>query len=130
MFGTQDTAVEPQYRFITTDDFAAYGVWCAPHVAEFCPPVPPPLFHYATGSTLIEMIRSGEMWSTQLGCLNDGSELVYPIELLQTKAKEQLAASTVPEVSFLLERIVSGLAASSILTEGDLSPASAKMATI
>ena len=64
------------------------------------------------------MIRSVEMWSTQLGCLNDGSELVYPIELLQTKAKEQLAASTVPEVTFLLERIVSGLAASSILTEG------------
>jgi hypothetical protein len=118
MFGTQDTAVEPEYRFITTDDFAAYGAWCAPHVASFCPQVPPPLFHYANGSTLIEMIRSGEMWSTQLGCLNDASELVYSIELLHAKAKEQLAASTVPEVKFLLEHIVSGLAASSILTEG------------
>jgi hypothetical protein len=30
---------------------------------------PPPLYHYATGATLIEMIRSGEMWSTQLGYL-------------------------------------------------------------
>ncbi len=118
MFGTQDTAVEPEWKFITAEDFTAYGAWCAPHVAAFCPRVPPPLFHYATGSTLIEMIRSGEMWSTQLGCLNDASELVYSIELLHAKAREQLAAAIVPEVKFLLEHIVSGLSASSILTEG------------
>ena len=64
------------------------------------------------------MIRSGEMWSTQLGCLNDASELLYPIELLQAKAKEELASSTMPAVTFLLERIVFGLAEPSILTEG------------
>ena len=118
MFTTQDTAVEPSYKFIKAEDEVAYAAWTKPHLDAFCPREPPPLYHYATGATLIEMIRSGEMWSTQLGCLNDASELVYPIELLHTKAKEHLASSTVLEVTSLLERIVSGLAESSILTEG------------
>jgi hypothetical protein len=118
MFVAQDTAVEPIHRFITAEDETAYAAWTTPHLHAFCPPTPPPLFHYATGSTLIEMIRSGEMWSTQLGCLNDASEAMYPIELLHAKATAHLTASTVPEVTTLLERIVSGLAASSILTEG------------
>jgi hypothetical protein len=118
MFVAQDTAVEPIHRFITAEDETAYAAWTTPHLHAFCPPTPPPLFHYATGSTLIEMIRSGEMWSTQLGCLNDASEAMYPTELLHAKATAHLTASTVPEVTTLLERIVSGLAASSILTEG------------
>src|SRR5580704_1767642 len=118
MFTTQDTAVEPTHKFITAEDETAFAAWTMPHLHAFCPPNPPPLYHYATGSTLIEMIGSGEMWSTQLGCLNDASEVVYPIELLHAKAKKHLAASTVPEVTTLLERIVSGLAKSSILTEG------------
>ncbi|MBV8778822.1 MAG: hypothetical protein JO258_16620, partial [Alphaproteobacteria bacterium] len=118
MFVAQDTAVEPSYKFIKPEDEAAYAAWTRPHLHALCPAEPPPLYHYATGSTLIEMIRSGEMWSTQLGCLNDASELVHPIELLHAKAKEHLAASTAPEVITLLERIVVGLAGSSILTEG------------
>jgi hypothetical protein len=118
MFVAQDTAVEPGYKFIKAEDETEYAAWTTPHLHAFCPAEPPPLYHYATGSTLIEMIRSGEMWSTQLGCLNDASELVHPIELLHAKAKEHLAASTAPEVTTLLEHIVTGLAGSSILTEG------------
>jgi len=100
MFVATDTATEPQYKYITDADFAAYGVWCAPHVAAFNPVPSGPLYHYTSGNGLIEIIKNGELWSTQVACLNDSSEMLYPIELLRTKVKEKRAARITSEVEF------------------------------
>jgi hypothetical protein len=81
----RDSAKAPEYKYITTEDLAAYEQWCAPHVAAFNPIPSGPLYHYTTGNGLIEIIKSGELWATQVACLNDSSELLYPIELLQAK---------------------------------------------
>jgi hypothetical protein len=113
-----NTATEPDYKYITADDFTAYGAWCAPHVAAFNPMPTVPLYHYATGSGLIEIIRSGELWSTQLSCLNDATELLYPVELLHKKTQEKLKAPKTPRLEFLLQAILAGLAAPQIATEG------------
>jgi hypothetical protein len=118
MFVATDTATEPQYKYITDADFAAYGVWCAPHVAAFNPVPSGPLYHYTSGNGLIEIIKSGELWSTQVACLNDSSEMLYPIELLRTKVKEKRAARITSEVEFLLERIDVGLTELQMNTEG------------
>src|SRR5271169_1058115 len=64
-----DTATEPEYKYITTEDLAAYEHWCAPHVAAFNPIPSGPLYHYTTGNSLIEIIKSGELWATQVACL-------------------------------------------------------------
>jgi hypothetical protein len=32
-----DAATEPDYKYITKADLAAYELWCAPHVAAFNP---------------------------------------------------------------------------------------------
>jgi|SRR5271165_4987554 len=84
-----DTATEPEYKYITTEDLAAYEHWCAPHVAAFNPIPSGPLYHYTTGNSLIEIIKSGELWATQVACLNDSSELLYPIGLLRAKVCEK-----------------------------------------
>ena len=44
-------------------------------------PEPDILWHYTTGDRLIKIIKSGELWFTQIGGLNDASELKYPREL-------------------------------------------------
>src|SRR5690348_17316850 len=51
--------------------------------AHFARKPPSPLWHYTTGQTLIEIIRSGEVWFTQIGCLNDAMELRHAIKLLR-----------------------------------------------
>jgi hypothetical protein len=113
-----DTATEPAYKYITAEDLAAYERWCAPHVAVFNPIPTGPLYHYTTGSGLIEIIRSGELWSTQVACLNDSSELLYPINLLRSKVDEAATSPVSLEVGAVLQKIEEGLSEPTIDTEG------------
>jgi hypothetical protein len=118
MFVSTDTETEPEYKYITAEDFDAYGRWCAPHVAALNPEPLGPLYHYTTGNGLIEIIKSGELWSTQIACLNDSSELLHPIKLLHAKSQAKLSSPVTPEVKFLLEQIDRGLSEPQIATEG------------
>jgi Protein of unknown function (DUF2971) len=119
MFAEQpDSATEPEYKYITTEDLAAYEAWCAPHVAAFNPIPSGPLYHYTTGNGLIEIIKSGELWATQVACLNDSSELLYPIELLHSKVCQQSKSPVSLEVGFVMKQIEDGLSAQTIETEG------------
>jgi hypothetical protein len=113
-----DTATEPEYKYITTEDLAAYEVWCAPHVAAFNPIPSGPLYHYTTGNGLIEIIKSGELWATHVACLNDSSELLYPIELLRVKVRKKLQSPASPELGFVLKQMEEGLSTPTIHTEG------------
>jgi len=45
-------------------------------------PAPPILWHYTSGQALIDIVGRGEMWATQVSCLNDQSELVHSAQLL------------------------------------------------
>jgi hypothetical protein len=113
-----DSAREPQYQYIRAEDFAAYERWCTPHVTTFNPVPTTPLYHYTTGNGLIEIIRSGELWSTQVACLNDSLELLYPSKLLNDKVRAKSASAISAEVDFLLKQIDHGIADPAIDTEG------------
>ena len=117
MFVATDTPTEPEHKYITNDDFAAYEVWCRPHIEAFNPLPSGPLYHYTTGHGLIEIIGSGELWSTQIACVNDSSELLYPITLLRERVHAMLG-STGSQVEFLLKKIDEGLTEPKISTEG------------
>jgi hypothetical protein len=117
MFAAIDTAVEPAYKYVTADDQRAFGEWFAPHVWAFCPVPTAPLYHYTSGAGLIEIIRSGELWATQLACLNDASELLYPMELLRNKVQAKLRNPLTDEIQFLLQKIDAGLTPQ-VATEG------------
>lgn len=113
-----DTATEPQYKYISAEDLEAYGRWYAPHVAAFNPIPSGPLYHYTTGNSVIDIIRSGELWATQVACLNDSSELLYPIKLLHDKVDIMSKSPISLEIGFLLKEIEDSLSATAIDTEG------------
>lgn len=109
MFVASDSPTSPTFKYIQDEDQHAYVAWTAPYMGGFFPVHPPPLYHYTTGNGLIAILKSGELWSTQLNCLNDSSELLYTRGRLRTRAEHKLAATQCPEVKFLLKKIIAEL---------------------
>lgn len=56
------------------------GIWDAR--TRLAKPAPPVLWHYTTGQALIDIVNKGELWATQVSCLNDQTELVHAAQLL------------------------------------------------
>jgi hypothetical protein len=113
-----DSPTQPTFRYIRTEDEQAYAAWTAPHVFRFFPVPARPLYHYTTGAGLIEILKSGELWSTQLSCLNDASEFLYPIHSILSRVQSKLASPLSAYVKFLLEKIVAELSHPQRGTEG------------
>ena len=55
---------------------------------------PPELWHYTTGEGLIKIIESGELWSTQVSCLNDATEYRYAIGAARAAFQQRLASDS------------------------------------
>jgi hypothetical protein len=113
-----DNPTEPTYKYIRPEDENSYGQWTATYIFKFFPAPIRPLYHYTTGAGLIEILKSGELWSTQLSCLNDASEFLYPIENILSRARLKVASPVSPDVKYLLETIISGLSHPQIAVEG------------
>ena len=113
-----DSPTQPTLKYIRTEDENAYGAWVAPHVFKFFPVPVRPLYHYTTGTGLIEIIKSGELWSTQLSCLNDASEFLYPIGSILGRAQLKFSSPVSTEVKLLLQKIISELSHPQRGTEG------------
>src|SRR5882762_4393642 len=41
------------------------------------------LWHYTTGTALLAIVSSGQLYATQVGCLNDSTEIRYATRLLR-----------------------------------------------
>jgi len=61
-----------------------------------------PLYHYTTGDTLIRIIESMELWSTQASCLNDTSELLYAAAEFRRRVSARLSGSHDPRITEFL----------------------------
>jgi Protein of unknown function (DUF2971) len=109
MFITNDNATPPLFKYVLSEDQEEYGRWGAPYLEKFFPRQPPALYNYTSGNGLIEIIKSGELWSTQVNCLNDASEFLYTLARLQDRAETLLPSAETPEVKFLLETIIAEL---------------------
>jgi hypothetical protein len=69
----------------TQQEYQGYQQFVMNQVTELLsgtPDKPPTLWHYTSGENLINIIKSGELWSTQVSCLNDQLELRYAQSLL------------------------------------------------
>jgi hypothetical protein len=73
------------------------------------------VWHYTSADGLIGMLKSGEIWSTQVTCLNDTLEMRYFINLVHDAVKTLRAKTTDADLSILF-RI-----ADERLTSSDLS---------
>lgn len=74
------------------------------------PQRPTTLWHYTSGENLINIVRSGELWSTQVSCLNDQLELRYAQSLLlralfDLRAERQLSEDETFFVDLGIERL-------------------------
>lgn len=67
------------------------------HLLSGTPERPATLWHYTTGDNLINIIGSGELWSTQVSCLNDQLELRYAQSLLHRALIDLKAARNLSE---------------------------------
>ena len=54
------------------------------------------LWHYTTGTNLIAIIRSKELWTTQIACLNDSQELAFGMRFIRELAQRQASDGEQP----------------------------------
>ena len=109
MFVASDNPTPPNFKYIRDEDEEAYVTWTKTHIENFFPLCLPPLFHYTTGAGLIEIIKSGELRSTHVNCLNDASEWLYSRARLRARVNQKLASPLSPKAKFLLEKITTEL---------------------
>jgi hypothetical protein len=50
-------------------------------------PLPQTLWYYTNASTFGRILKTGEVWSTQISCLNDHSEFRYAVRRLRDEIK-------------------------------------------
>jgi hypothetical protein len=75
---------------------------CLRFVRSFAVNEPVPLYHYTHGDNLIKIIDSGELWTTQIGCLNDAKEIGHAMDLLRGAIGRLRKAGANSEVAILL----------------------------
>jgi hypothetical protein len=70
---------------VTPEEIKAYETFCLDQFYALGTPyveLDQPIWHYTDGSSLIEIIKSGKLWSTQMSCLNDMAEINYGSRML------------------------------------------------
>jgi hypothetical protein len=93
----------PQWKYLTQNDETKMREVIERWMPHFAPVAPAALYHYTRGETLIQIIQSGKLWSTQIGCLNDTAEVRYALENLRSGIrKRQQSASAESEIEPLL----------------------------
>lgn len=53
-------------------------------------PIRPLLWHYTSGQNLINILREGEIWTTQVACLNDSTEILHAAKVFREALSEAL----------------------------------------
>jgi hypothetical protein len=75
------------------------------------------LFHYTTGEGLIGILESGELWATQVSCLNDSSEIRYALSMLRGFFTDKVTDPGLDlDEKFVCERVVEDLSVDGALT--------------
>lgn len=78
---------------------------------------PPMIWHYTTAEALIEILKSGQLWLTQISCLNDSLEKKYFVETLR-KYAEQSTSITDPGLIEVYNQIRANLASPDFTADG------------
>jgi Protein of unknown function (DUF2971) len=114
--GLQRNRISDGIGMVTQDEFKAYTEFCTNQFQVLGTPyVNPqePLWHYTNGSALVEILRSGRLWSTQVSCLNDMTEVNYGSQMLGDALRSILPSLTNDAIletftNFYLSRLSTG----------------------
>jgi len=75
------------------------GMW-----KQLFQPLPQVLWYYTSAATFARILKTGEVWSTQISCLNDHSEFRYSVRLLREELK-QYRNNTDEHIGFLARHL-------------------------
>lgn len=96
-------------KYVLPEDVKKYEKFVRHHLTNSSGLPGGPLYYYTSGQTCINIIEGGEIWSTQLSCLNDTKELLFAAEDLLARIRMRRSANTDPEVESLLAAAEHGL---------------------
>jgi hypothetical protein len=87
--------------YIRDQDKDEYRRFCLHHLPSFTRKVPQEIWHYTGADGLIGILRSGQIWSTQVACVNDTGEQRYFGDLVRAGVRKLRAAVTDPRIAVL-----------------------------
>lgn len=67
--------------------------------------LPEMLWHYTNSNGVKSIIESGSIFTTQIGCLNDSSEIMYSVDMLRSamsRLRSKSEISAIPEIDRIL----------------------------
>jgi hypothetical protein len=99
----------PEIEYIREVDKQEYRNFCMHHIRSFARPPVAEVWHYTSADGLIAILKSGQMWSTQVACLNDSLEQRYFGDLVNDVVRLQMAQNTEPDLAVLLRIADQGL---------------------
>ena len=104
--------------YIREEDRQEYRNFCLHHIRSFGRPLPPEIWHYTTADGLIGILKSGQIWSTQVSCLNDTLELRYFGDLVHAAVRVWRAQNMNQALVPMLRLADEGLASRDFSTVG------------
>ena len=92
---------------VTWDEHQKYVSFVGSQINSVLGQIPTtPLWHYTTGHSVINIVREASLWSTQLACVNDRSELMYATRKLQNALEDYVKSHTLSsDEKYLYDRI-------------------------
>jgi hypothetical protein len=104
--------------YVREQDRQEYRKFCAHHIPAFSRALPQELWHYTNADGLIKILESGQVWSTQIACLNDTLEQRFFGDLVHAALKKRRAQNTDPKLAVLFQIADEGLADRDFTTAG------------
>jgi hypothetical protein len=89
-------------EYVREADKVEYRKFCMHHIQVFARPLVPEVWHYTNADGLIGILKSGQIWSTQVACLNDSLEQRYFGDIVHRLVKEKRAQNRDPNLDVLL----------------------------
>jgi Protein of unknown function (DUF2971) len=109
-----------EYRYIKDkEDREEFRRFCMHHLQHFARPPVAELWHYTTAEGLIGILKSGQLWATQVTCLNDALEQRYFASLVHAELKAQAAQNTDPNLAVMFRVADEGLSNADFATAGN-----------
>jgi hypothetical protein len=89
-------------EYVREQDKQEYLKFFAHHLRSFGRPPASELWHYTDAEGLMGIVASGQLWCTQVACLNDSLEQRYFGDLVHAAVKARRANNTDPHLAILL----------------------------
>jgi hypothetical protein len=89
-------------QYITDADKQQYRNFCLHHLPAYGRPRVDEVWHYTNADGLIGIMKSGQIWSTQVACLNDSLEQRYFGDLVHRAVKLLIPGNTDANLAVML----------------------------